>query len=104
MIVNKRLRRSDPDIPRYPNPDIPQVQVPLDIALEALQDQYEEHETCHVCHFLATILTAGLWFIPWMVFAYVNADRCDEIYEAINKIKSINNEAKESLRALEARN
>jgi hypothetical protein len=69
---------------------------PIEIAREALLAQYEEHETCHICHFLVTILTAGFWFIPWMVFAYVNADRRDEIEDALDKIGSTENNIKEN--------
>ena len=70
------------------------VKAPIDIAHEALLTQYEEHETCHSCHFIATVLTAGVWLIPWMVFAYVNADRRYEIEEALDKMGLPDNEGK----------
>ena len=54
--------------------------------LFVLQSKLDKHETSHGWHFVASILTGGLWVIMWILFAISNAIERGRIERKINNL------------------
>ena len=51
-----------------------------------LLNKLNKYETSHGWHFIASILTGGLWIIMWILFAISNAIERGKIESQINKL------------------
>lgn len=51
-----------------------------------LLNKLNKYETSHGWHFIASILTGGLWVIMWILFAISNAIERGKIESQINKM------------------
>lgn len=51
-----------------------------------LLNKLNKYETSHGWHFIASILTGGLWIIMWILFAISNAIERGKIERKINKL------------------
>lgn len=54
--------------------------------LQVLINKLNRHETSHGWHFIASILTGGLWVIMWILFAISNAIERGKIERRIEKL------------------
>ncbi len=51
-----------------------------------LLNKLNKYETSHGWHFIASILTGGLWVFMWILFAISNAIERGKIERQINKL------------------
>lgn len=54
--------------------------------IDVLLNKLNKYETSHGWHFVASILTAGMWVIMWILFAISNAIERGKIERQINKL------------------
>ena len=54
--------------------------------LQVLINKLNRHETAHGWHFIASILTGGLWVIMWILFAISNAIERGKIERKIERL------------------
>lgn len=54
--------------------------------IDVLLNKLNKYETSHGWHFIASILTAGLWAIMWILFTISNAIERGKIERQINKL------------------
>ena len=54
--------------------------------LQVLINKLNRHETSHGWHFIASILTGGLWVIMWILFAISNAIERGKIERKIERL------------------
>lgn len=47
------------------------------------QSEMQEHKTSHVLHFLLSIITAGIWIIPWIMIASNNSFKRNDALRTI---------------------
>lgn len=54
--------------------------------MQVLINKLNRHETSHGWHFIASILTGGLWIIMWILFAISNAIERGKIERKIERL------------------
>lgn len=54
--------------------------------LDLLINSLNKHDTSHGWHFIASILTGGLWVIMWILFTISNAMERGKINRKIEKL------------------
>lgn len=54
--------------------------------LQVLINKLNRHDTSHGWHFIASILTGGLWIIMWILFAISNAIERGKIERKIERL------------------
>lgn len=54
--------------------------------VDVLLNSLNKHDTAHGWHFIASILTGGLWVIMWILFAISNAIERGKIERKIEKL------------------
>ena len=54
--------------------------------MQVLINKLNRHETSHGWHFIASILTGGLWVIMWILFAISNAIERGKIERRIERL------------------
>ena len=54
--------------------------------MQVLINKLNKHDTSHGWHFIASILTGGLWVIMWILFAISNAIERGKIERKIERL------------------
>lgn len=54
--------------------------------MQVLLNTLNRHDTAHGWHFIASILTGGVWVIMWILFAASNAIERGKIKRKIDKL------------------
>lgn len=51
-----------------------------------LQHKLTKHQTNHILHFLLSIVTFGIWIVPWALVTHINYYERKNITEQIERI------------------
>lgn len=58
----------------------------MDCKLQILLNDLNRHDTSHGWHFIASILTGGVWIVMWILFTLSNAIERAKIERKIKKL------------------